>query len=397
MRRSHFAAALVCFVCPTLLPGAAFAQAQADALDAVLEPIRAKHDAPALAGAIVDLDGETVLGAVGTRRAGHDEPVTTDDLWHLGSCTKAMTATLIARLVERGDLEWTTTLADAFPDLADQMDPGWRDVTIELLLANRGGATHNLDRDGLWGRLWNHKGTPVEARRLLLEGVTKHAPEYEPGTQNVYSNAGFAIAGHMAETITGTPWEDLIQREVFAPLGITTAGFGAPGEATKNGSADQPRGHRNGKPVEPGPGADNPPAISPAGRVHMSLEDSGRFVVAHLRGGAGEPVLCRDGTVFLSPESFAKLHTPADGSNDGYALGWGVAARPWARGTEPGDTGRVLTHNGSNTMWFCVTWVAPEKGFAVLVTTNTAGDDAEQMTDEAAWALIQHQLARAKN
>src|SRR5690606_3654788 len=115
--------------------------------------------APALAGAIVDLEGNTTLGATGTRRAGHEEPVTTGDLWHLGSCTKAMTATLIARLVERGDLEWTTTLADAFPDFALSMHPDWREVTIEQLLANRGGAPANLDADGLWGRLWRHKGS----------------------------------------------------------------------------------------------------------------------------------------------------------------------------------------------------------------------------------------------
>src|SRR5690606_12715334 len=186
---------------------------------------------------------------------------------------------------------------------------------IEQLLANRGGAPTNLDRDGLWGKLWRHAGTPTEARRLLLQGVTKHAPEYEPGTQNVYSNAGFAIAGHMAETITGTSWEDLIQRDVFAPLGITTAGFGPPGTPTgtpassrpdlpgspgANGSADQPRGHRNNNPIEPdAPGADNPPAISPAGRVYMSLEDWARFINAHLRGGANEPVLTVDDEIFL--------------------------------------------------------------------------------------------------
>ena len=48
----------------------------------------------------------------------------------------------------------------------------------------------------------------------------------------------------------------------------------------------------------------------------------------------------------------------------------------------------MLTHNGSNTMWFCVTWLAPEKGFAVLVTTNVGGDEAGKATDEAAAALI---------
>ena len=43
-------------------------------------------------------------------------------------------------------------------------------------------------------------------------------------------------------------------------------------------------------------------------------------------------------------------------------------------------------------MWFCVTWIAPEKGFAVVVTTNIAGGEAGKATDEAAWAVIQDWL-----
>ena len=353
-------------------------------LNDILEPIRKAHALPALGGAIVTTDGLWAIGAVGTRRAGGDDAVTVDDLWHLGSCTKAMTATLVARLVERGKLRWTTTLGEAFPGLKDTMDPGWPGVTLEQLLANRGGAPAGLDRDGLWGQLWAHKGTPTEARRLLLEGVVKHPPEYEPGSKFLYSNANFAIAGHVAETLAGASWEDLMRREIFTPLGITTAGFGAPGRAGEK--ADQPRGHAGGKPVEPGPGADNPVAIGPAGIVHMSLADWGRFVAAHLRGARGDAVTGADGKPFLTADSWKKLHTPP---GDGYAMGWAVSTRPlWAKGDGKGDTGRVLNHNGSNTMWFCVAWIAPEKGFAVLVTTNVGGDDAGKATDEAAAALI---------
>jgi CubicO group peptidase (beta-lactamase class C family) len=55
----------------------------------------------------------------------------------------------------------------------------------------------------------------------------------------------------MAETVEGTPWEELIRREVFEPLGIKTAGFGPPGHA--GDVADEPWGHEPGnKPKEPG-------------------------------------------------------------------------------------------------------------------------------------------------
>jgi D-alanyl-D-alanine carboxypeptidase len=383
-----------CVVVAVLAVGARVFAQDASAprpLRELLEPIRARYGLPALGAAVITTEGIEALGACGTRRAGRQEPVTVEDRWHLGSCTKAMTATLVARLVERGRLRWTTTLGEALPDLKESMDPGWRGVTLEQLLTNRGGAPAGLDRDGLWGRLWRHVGTPTAARRAMAEGVLKYPPEYEPGSKMLYSNTNFALAGHVAETVTGVAWEDLMRREVFGPLGITSAGFGAPG--TAGSDADQPRGHdRNGKPVEPGPGADNPAAIGPAGIVYMSLPDWGRFIAAHLRGASGEPVTDAEGKPYLAPESWTKLHTPPA---DGYAMGWGVAARPWAKGQGPVARGRVLTHSGSNTMWFCVTWLAPEKGFAVLVTTNTAAGDAAKATDEAAWALIQDRLKRA--
>jgi CubicO group peptidase (beta-lactamase class C family) len=270
------------------------------------------------------------------------------------------------------------------------MDPTWSAVTLEQLLTHRRGAPEMLDRDGLWERLWEHKGTPTAARRLLLEGVLKHPPEYPPGSKFLYSNANFAIAGHVAETVTGVPWEELMRREVFAPLGITSAGFGSPGHAQDH--ADQPWGHQAGKPLAPGPASDNPVAIGPAGIVHMSLGDWGRFVRAHLLAARGEAVTGMDGKPFLTPESWQKLHAAPTGGD--YAMGWLLTTRPWANGDRTGDSGSVLTHSGSNTLWFCVTWLAPERGFAVLVTSNIGGEEAEKGTDEGAFAVIQDWLKR---
>ena len=85
----------------------------------------------------------------------------------------------------------------------------------------------------------------------------------------------------------------------------------------------------------------------------------------------------------LKPESLARLHTPAEGGD--YACGWVVLKRGWAGGT-------ALMHNGSNTMWYVVMWLAPGKNFAVIAATNLAGTDAEQGCDEAASAMIHNWL-----
>ena len=104
-----------------------------------------------------------------------------------------------------------------------------------------------------------------------------------------------------------------MREKVFRPLGMTTAGFGAPGTTTKN---DQPRGHKaGGSPVEPGPGADNPVAIGPAGIVHCSIGDWAKFAAANLPSAK---------TKLVKPETLVKLHTPAAGEPK-YAMGWLIA------------------------------------------------------------------------
>jgi hypothetical protein len=75
--------------------------------------------------------------------------------------------------------------------------------------------------------------------------------------------------------------------------------------------------------------------------------------------------------------------------SDMYALGWGVTSRTWAEG-------RTLTHNGSNTGNYSVTWMAPLRGFAVLAVTNcydgTETARSSRALDAAASRLISFYL-----
>ncbi len=344
----------------------------------ILLPIWEQYGVPAIGGAIVTLEGLESIGAVGMRSLEGDLDVTSEDLWHLGSCTKAITATLVARLVERGTLGWDTTVAGAFPELGESVHEEWRQVPIRLLLQNRGGAPGDIDPK-LWLELWRSAMSPREQRLALVRGILAVPPAYAPDSKNVYSNAGFALAGAMIESISGTPWEDLLRREVFDPLRMSAVGFGAPGAP---GELDQPLGHgsRGGAfvPGPRGPGDDNPPAIGPAGTVHASLASWACFARAHL---------CAERATgdYLQPETWKRLHEPA--ADSGYAMGWGVVERDWAGGP-------ALTHSGSNTMWFCSIWLAPEKGFGVLATCNAGGDAAAKACDAVCTALGADHAAR---
>ena len=95
-------------------------------------------------------------------------------------------------------------------------------------------------------------------------------------------------------------------------------------------------------------------------------------VAMHLAGARGA-------SRFLSPESFAKLHTPYPGEE--YAGGWIVTKRSWAHGV-------AFTHAGSNGMWFANVWLAPALDRAFLVATNRGDAAAAQATDEVVGKLV---------
>jgi len=336
----------------------------------LLESIRQTHNVPALGGAIVTGKGLEAIGAVGLRKTGADVPVTVEDEWHLGSDTKAMTATLIGALVEQGTLKWETMIEEAFPDIAPSLSSALKKVTVLELLSHRAGLPANL----LWSFI-PRTGTTREQRLAALKIAASARLASEPGTKFLYSNLGYVIAAAMAERAADGSWEDLMKRTLFEPLGMKSAGYGGVGTP---GQVDQPWGHNpDGKPVKTnGPEMDNPPVLGPAGRVHCTLGDWAKFIADQLRGDRGEKAL-------LKPETYKKLHTPPFGGD--YALGWLVTERDWGGGT-------VLTHAGSNSMNFAVVWMAPLRDFAVLVVTNQGGEAAAKACDEAASALIQLHL-----
>lgn len=340
-------------------------------LVALLEPIRAKHGFPALGGAIVTSKGLKAMAVTGVRKAGTNVAATPDDLWHLGSDTKAMTALVIAKLVEQGKLTWDTSIEAVLPKpVANSQTFGA--ITLTELLSHRAGLAANVD----WGRLAKAGGPLPAQREAAVEMAASVKLQSPPGTKYEYSNTGYVIAAAMAEEMSGRSWEDLIRDDVFKPLGMTSAGFGGTGTP---GQIDQPWPHTGKNRPAPtnGPEMDNPPVMGPAGTVHCSLADWSTFIVDQLRGLKGQGAL-------LKAESYTRLHTAPFGGD--YAFGWLVTDRPWAGGT-------AYTHAGSNTMNFAVVWIAPARDFAVLVVTNQGGNDAQTGTDEAASELIRLQIA----
>lgn len=321
-----------------------------------VEAARAKSRIPALGAAVVSADErETPTWVTGERVRGRGDAASANDLWHIGSCAKAMTGALYARLVERGDATWDMSLPELFPDL-DGIDVAWRDIRIDQVLTHRSGLSANLDRSDL--EAWLRDERSIVDQRTSATAHALSQPPRKPGSFR-YSNLGYIVAGAAIERIARRSWEEAIVDDVLAPLGITSAGFGAPTGA-------QPWGHRprwlgigRGRPVDPGPEgrpdvrADNPPVMSPAGRLHLSLVDWARFLRMVLADGDG----------LLSHASISKLTTPPGGRGQQQAMGWAVPPGGLARDV-------ALGQQGSNTAWVATALISSTWDRAALVVCN---------------------------
>lgn len=333
----------------------------------LIKPAAKQYDLPAIGGARVVNGDIEVLGTHGKRAQGHSEKVTDHDQWHLGSCTKAMTATLVAAHVEDGLLEWDTTIGEIFTDIT--VHPDLAGVPITWLLSHRAGTITDLGQHPAIFEALGDDRDMRDVRADFAAQVLALEPEFTPGDGWGYSNSGFIIAGAALERLTGDAWETLMLERLFTPLQMDSCGFGAPGDPEL---VDQPWGHSpTGTAIEPGVNADNPAGLGPAGTVNCSLESWSKFLSDQAAGARGEDAL-------LTAVSYEMLHTS---QGDDYALGWGVADRDWAGG-------KVLVHSGSNTIWMATTWVAPELNAAYMATTNIAAPDTAYALDDAITALI---------
>jgi CubicO group peptidase (beta-lactamase class C family) len=339
-----------------------------------VDKARAASGAPALGAAFIAKRGANIVAqeaVAGVLVAGETAPVALGQKWHVGSITKSMTATLVARLVERKLLSWDMTIDAAFGKTAPDMLAAYRTVTLSQLMTGRSCMPTNIGIPDLLGHLASSE-TPTQRRLVWVRQALAMKPENAPGAGFVYPNNGFVLAGALCEAVTGKAYEALMSEEVFAPLGMASAGFGPP-------PLGNPQGHRKaligGRPLAIGvdSDADNPAAMAPAGRAHMSLPDLCKFGFAHSEGHQG---LRND---YLSQETWRRLHTPPVRTPNGnnYAYGW-IARRD---GT--------VWHNGSNTYWLAELAFDPVKGFAGCSCASMAG------TEPATGRLLATALAKA--
>lgn len=321
---------------------------------------------PGVAIAWARLGGEPEVSVAGVRMLGLDEPVEPADRFHIGSITKSVTASVLGALVEKGELSWQATLRELLPEV--EMNEAFAAVELHQLLRHRARIPQYLNfEDGEMARLNALPGTPTAQRAAFVKDVLAR-DAIDEGYH--YSNAGYVIAGSIAERASGRSWEQLVHDEVFAPLRLATCGIGWPATAER---PDQPRGHFGGRGRRSVQGFDAyelGPFLRPAGGIHCSVGDLTRYGLAHLAGLSGD-----DG--FLGAATIQELHRLGDGES--YAAGWRI---------DP-ETGQHH-HNGTVGSFFAYLTIDPEVGLVVAFLTNAGPPDGHDAALRAVGEIFEH-------
>ena len=195
-------------------------------------------------------------------------------------------------------------------------EPRTRRSTFEQLLSHRSGMPANPSMASLVkGR--TSKDPLIEQRRQLVAEIFASPPVHEKGTAFLYSNAGYVVVGAALERLTahalGGPGPRAGDRSARPALGgLRRPGNGRAPSINRTGTSTRVGATRPPHPMPPGPLADNPPFLGPAGTLHLSVDDLAAWVREHMNGESGAGSL-------LSADSYRRLHRAV---GDRYALGW---------------------------------------------------------------------------
>ena len=293
------------------------------------------------------------------------KPVTVDaTLFRPGSISKTFTWTAVMQLMEQGKLDLNRDVNDYIDykiparfgepiTLKDIMShtPGFQETLKDLFVA------HASDM------------------RPLDQYLRIHLPReiFPPGTTPAYSNYAASLAGYIVQRVSGIPFDDYVEKNIFQPLGMSRTTFRQPlpdnlKAMMSNGyqkASDEPKGFEFVQPW-------------PAGSVSTTADDMSHWMIAHLQNGE------YNGARILKPETAQLMHsrlwTNLPELNGG-AYGF----------YEQSLNGRRSIGHGGDTQWFhSDMFLMVDDNIGLFVSFNSAGKGELSVRD----ALWEHFMDR---
>ena len=315
-----------------------------DALAALAEAKMKEYGVPGLALGIVQ-DGVVSFRGLGVTNLEDPLPITPHTVFPIASISKTFAATAAMRLVEQGKLELRAPVRKYLPEFRVRDEAASRDVTVWHLLTHTGG----------WEGQVSGPERGEDTLRNFVASITDLMQVAPPEAAWSYNNAGFSIAGHVIEAVTGTSINRAIRDLVFQPLGLEHAGTTAGEFITQRFAAGHTARDGGAALIRPF----SPSVSVTAGGVGLCMTDLMTYARFHMGDGTsakGERVLTRASLEAMRTPQLRKQST-----DDDIGIAWHL------RTVGPI---RTASHGGTLGGHILLLEIVPERNFAIGILTN---------------------------
>ncbi|QDW23079.1 serine hydrolase [Flavobacterium sp. KBS0721] len=312
------------------------------------DSIRVSNAIPELSYAVVSGDKILEINALGVHSVDLKDAATLNDRFHIGSNTKAMTAFVIAKYVEKGKLKWSTKFFNLFPDLKKTSKPDYYNITLEELIS------HQARIQPFQGEndpaVPDFKGTNQEKRNQFGKFVlTLDLAKIDSDHKYIYSNAGYTLATMMLEKVTRKSWEQLIDQVFNKDLKLDVK-LSWP----ENQIAKDTWGHsfENNKLIPVPSNTDyHLDYTEPAGDINIKLTDYIKFIQLNIKGLQGHDN-------YLKASTYHFIHKGIEG----YSLGWFNSYE---------DNKDFSTHSGTAGTYYTIAAIDRRDFIGYIIFTNS--------------------------
>lgn len=320
------------------------------------DSIRNTYNIPEISYAVVTSKSTLEVAALGKHSINLPDTATLDDRFHIGSNTKAMTAFIIARYVEKGKLKWTTKFFDLFPEWKEKSSPGYDSITLQDLLSHKAGIQPFQGEND--PEIPEFKGTNKEKRKQFGQFVLTLEPvKLDDQNPFVYSNAGYTLATLMVEKATHKSWEELIEEIFNKDLNLNVK-LSWPENQKQKDTWGHLTESDSLKPVS----SDwnyHLDYTEPAGDLNITLVDYVKFIQLNLQGLEGK-------NNYLKSETYKFIHNGIKN----YSLGW---FNVYENGKE------LSVHSGTGALtYFTIVHIDRIKNIAYIIFSNAFNQKTQQ-------------------
>lgn len=319
------------------------------------DSIRNAYNIPEIGYAVIDSKTTFEIAALGRHSSELPDTATLNDRFHIGSNTKAMTAFIIARYVEKGKLKWTTKFFDLFPEWKANSKPGYLDITLQELLSHKAGIQPFQGEND--PPIPGFKGTKQDKRKQFGQFVLTLEPaKIDTTNPFIYSNAGYTLATLLLEKVTANTWEQLVEKVFNKDLKLNVK---------LSWPENQKQKDTWGHSFESGKLTPVPSTVDyhldytePSGDINIKLKDYIKFIRLNLEGLSGK-------NNYLKAETYKFIHKGIEN----YSIGWYNIYE---------NNKELSTHSGTAGTYYSLVHIDRVKNIAYIIFTNSFNTDTQQ-------------------